>query len=61
VDVEKTFWIKDFFQNYPSALTNQQKTKIKKYFIQWIQIFEEHPLVDSNYKIIPDTKVYDTD
>jgi hypothetical protein len=33
VDIEKTFDIRDFFQNYPSTLTNQQKTKIKKYFI----------------------------
>ena len=61
VDVEKTFSIKDFFQNYPSTLNNQQKTKIKKYFIQLIQIFEEHGLVDSNYKIISHGKVYDTD
>jgi hypothetical protein len=27
--IEKTFYIKDFFQNYSSTLTNQQKTKIK--------------------------------
>ena len=61
VDLEKTFSIKEFFQNYPLTLTNQHKTKIKKYFIQLIKMFEEHQLVDSNYKIICDGKVYDTD
>lgn len=33
VDLEKTFYIKEFLQNYPSTLTNKQITKIKKYFI----------------------------
>ena len=61
VDIEKIFFIKDFFQNYPSTLTNQQKTKIKKYFIQLVQIFEEHQLIDSNYKILSGGKVYHTD
>lgn len=61
MDLEKTFYINEFFQNYPSTLTNYYKTKIKKYFIQLIKIFEEHQLVYSNYKIICDGKVYDTD
>jgi hypothetical protein len=61
VDLEKTFYIKEFFQNYPSTLTNQQIAKIKKYFIQLIQIFQEHKLVDSNYKIISNGKLYDKD
>jgi hypothetical protein len=61
VDLEKTFYIKEFFQNYPSTLTNQQITKIKKYFIQLIQIFQEHKLVNSNYKIISNSKLYDKD
>jgi len=42
MDVEKIYYIKDFFKNYPSTLTNQQKTKIKKYFIRLIQMFEEY-------------------
>jgi len=61
VDLEKTFYIKEFLQNYPSTLTNKQITKIKKYFIQIIQIFQEHQLIDSNYKIISNGKLYDKD
>ena len=61
VDIEKSFLIKEFFQNYPSTLTNQQKTKIKKYFIRLIQIFQEYELLDPDYKIISNGKLYDTD
>ena len=61
VDLEKTFYIKEFLQNYPSTLTNKQITKIKKYFLQIIQIFQEHQLIDSNYKIISNGKLYDKD
>ena len=61
MDIKKTFSIKDFFQNYPSTLNNKQKTKIKKYFIQLIKMFEEYGSVDSNYKIISDDKIYGTD
>ena len=61
VDLEKTFYIKEFLQNYPSTLTNKQITKIKKYFLQIIQIFQEHQLIDSNYKIISNAKLYDKD
>lgn len=61
VDLEKTFYIKEFLQNYSSTLTNKQITKIKKYFIQIIQIFHEHQLIDSNYKVIPNNKLYDKD
>ena len=34
--IEKVFLIKEFLQNYKSSLSNQQKTKIKEYFIQSI-------------------------
>ena len=61
VDIEKSFSIKEFFQNYPSTLTNQQKTKIKKYFIRLIQMFQEYELLDPDYKIISNGKLYDTD
>jgi hypothetical protein len=53
VDIEKTFYIKDFFENYQSKLTNQNKTKIKNYFIQFIKMLEDHELlINSKYKII---------
>lgn len=34
---------------------------MKKYFIQLIKKFEEDDLIDSKYKIIDNSKVYDTD
>jgi len=52
VNVEKIFIIKDFFQNYPSALSNQQKAKMKRYFIQLVKVFEQDHLIESNYNII---------
>jgi len=61
VEVEKTFLIKEFFQNYPSTLTNKQKTEIKEYFIELIKVFEKHQLIESNYKIIRDGKIYQTE
>lgn len=61
VNIEKRFHIKEFFDNYPSSLNNLQKTKIKEYFIQLIQIFEKHQLIDPTYKIITNGKVYQTD
>jgi len=33
----------------------------KKYFIQFIQILQKHQLIDSNYKIIFNGKLYDKD
>tara|TARA_Y100000389_G_C17099441_1_gene335171 strand:+ start:160 stop:369 length:210 start_codon:yes stop_codon:yes gene_type:complete len=44
--------IKNFFNSYPSTLNNQQKTKIKKSFIDVIKVLEEHQLIESKYKII---------
>ena len=32
-NIQKIFLIKEFFQNYKSRLSNQQKTKMKGYFI----------------------------
>lgn len=61
VNIEKIFSIKDFLQNYPSTLNNQQKTKIKKYFIQLVGCLKEHDLIESNYKIISGGKPYHTD
>ena len=37
--IDKVFLIKEFFQNYTSRLSNQQKTKMKEHFIQSIKLF----------------------
>ena len=60
VNIAKTFWIKDFFEDYSVKLTNQQKTKMKNYFIECLQQYKEHGLVDGNYKIISKGKAYST-
>lgn len=56
----KIFLIKDFFEDYPVQLSNQQKTKMKNYFIECIEKYKKHGLVDENYKIISKGKAYST-
>jgi len=58
IDIEKKFLIQEFFQNYQSRLSNQEKTNMKKYFIQLIQFLNESSLIESNYKIISNNKIY---
>jgi hypothetical protein len=60
VNLEKTFFIKDYFKNYPSALNNSQKTKIKNYFIQLIQKLKEYDLIESNFKILQNGNSFKT-
>ena len=60
VNIAKTFWIKDFFEDYSVKLTNQQKTKMKKYFIECLQQYKKHGLIDETYKILSKGTVYST-
>jgi len=60
-NIEKIFLIKEFFQNYTSRLSNQQKTKMKGYFIQSVKVFQQYDLVENNYKIISNGFFLDTD
>lgn len=59
--IEKTFLIKEFFENYSATLTNQEKTLIKKYFIQFIQCLQDSDLIEPTYKIFSDGKIIMTD
>ena len=61
LDIQKTFYFKEFLQAYPSVLNNQQKASIKRYFIQLMEIFEEHKLIESSYQVLVDDKVYHVD
>lgn len=61
VEIEKIFLIQQFFQDYPSVLSNQQKTKMKKYFIELVQILQENHLIETNSKIISNGKAHSTD
>ena len=57
---DKVFFIKDYFKNYQSTLNNSQKTKIKNYFIQIIQLLKEYDLIENNYKLIQDGHIINT-
>jgi hypothetical protein len=59
--IEKTILVTQFLENYPSVLNNSQKTKIKQYFIELVQILKENNLIESNYKIIYKGKFYPVD
>lgn len=60
VNIAKTFYIKDFFEDYSIKLTNQPKTKMKKYFIESLQHYKKHGLIDETYKIISKGTAYST-
>ena len=60
INTEKLFLIKDFFQNYKSILSNQQKTKMKTYFIELVKVLQDHNLIEDNYKIIWNGSFCDT-
>lgn len=42
LDIQKIFYFKEFLQTYPLTFNTQQITSIKSYFIQLMEIFEEH-------------------
>lgn len=52
IDIEKEFLIEEFIKSYPASLSNQQKTEIKKYFIELVEKFKEADLIESKYKIL---------
>ena len=59
VSIQKKFFIKEFRTSY--RISNQRITTMKRTFLQLVKLFEEYYLIESNYKIISDGKVYDTD
>jgi hypothetical protein len=61
VEIEKVFLIQEFFQEYPFIISNQQKTNIKRYFIELVQLLQEYQLIETNYRIILNGKFHTTD
>jgi hypothetical protein len=59
VDITKTFLIQQFLDSY-STVSNQRINKIKKNFIELVQILQEYDLIESNYKIISNGSFLDT-
>ena len=60
VDITKTFLIQQFLDSY-STVSNQRIYNIKKNFIKWVQILQEHDLIEPNYRIISNGSFLDTD
>ena len=60
VTIEKEFFIQEFLSSYSSAISNQRANNIKKYFIQLVQLFKDHDLIEDNYKIISNGHYYPT-
>ena len=60
-DTQKIFYVEEFLQAYPSTLNNQQITSVKRYFIQLMEIFQEHKLIEASYQVLVDDKVYHID
>lgn len=60
-DTQKIFYVEEFLQAYPSTLNNQQITSVKRYFIQLMEIFQEHKLIEASYQVLVDDKVYHVD
>ena len=59
VSIQKKFFIKKFLASY--RISNQRITNMKRTFVQLVKLFEEHSLIESNYTIISDGKIYHTD
>jgi hypothetical protein len=53
-NIEKIFCIQEFFDSYPSVISNQRKTNIKKYFIQLVQELKNNDFIEPDHKIISD-------
>ncbi len=52
VPIEKKFFINEFLAFYD--ISNPRITNMKRTFIQLVKLFEEHHLIELNYKIISD-------
>lgn len=52
VSLEKPFLISEFFENYGSTLSNQNKTKIKKEFIDLVEFFQTQNLIENHSQMI---------
>jgi hypothetical protein len=58
VSIEKEFFIQEFLSSYSSVISNQRANNIKKYFIQLVQLFKDHNLIEDSYKIISNGHYY---
>ena len=59
VNIEKVFNIKQFFENYPSVISNQRKTNIKKYYLELINELKDQDFIEPYFKTISNNRTYD--
>ena len=60
VNIEKVFFVQEFLESYPSVISSQRKNNIKKYFIELVELFKKHDLIEDSYKIISNENCYST-
>jgi len=53
--------VEKFIASYPSIISNQRITNIKKYFIDVVKVLEEYDVIESKYKVISNGKFYNVD
>ena len=59
--VKKIFLVQNFFESYPAIVSNQQKAKMKRYFLESVTSYKEHGLIKSNYKVISNGVEFETE
>jgi hypothetical protein len=51
-EVQKIFYISKFLDSYPSAISDKQRTLIKQYFINVVQIIQNYNLIENRCQTI---------
>jgi len=57
-DLRKEFHFKQFLDTYTASYSNQRKTRIKKYFIQYLSILQEQQKINEQVLLLPSNQVY---
>lgn len=57
IDIEKQFNIKDFLESFDN-LSNQNRTKIKQHFIDYLHLLLENDLIEDKILVLRDNLKY---
>lgn len=60
-DLQKEFHFKQFLDTYTTSLSNQQKTKIKQYFINYLAILQKQQKINEEILLLPSNQVSQID
>lgn len=61
INVEKVFLINEILASYPSTISNQRKSNIKKDYIELVQELKDNGLIESDYQIMVNGSWISTD